>query len=251
MSENSEKTDESTGVEAIEGSPTDRESDADEQECLIVEIRVPTDALPLGETLAKLDVRVEFEQVVPSVERPLQYLWTSNGNLDAFEEAASTDPTVESVRRVTALEHGGLYELGWTDPGTPLLEWFDGGHGTILQLDGEVDEWHLKLRIESRDALASLQGHCHEHDIEFELVRLYRFTEPKMGQFNVSEKQFEALMTALEMGYFEIPRDATLGDLADALDISKRAASERLRRGQTNLVHNSLVVGRPSGLGLN
>lgn len=239
-----------TDAETTEGPTTDREDQADDRECLIVEIRVPTDALPLGETLARLDIHVEFEQIVPSVERPLPYLWTSDGNLEAFEEAVSTDSTVESARRVAALNDGGLYELEWTDPKTPLLEWFDGGNGTILQLDGEVDEWHLKLRVESRDALGSLQNHCNERDIEFELVRLYRFTQPKMGQFNVSEKQFEALMTALEMGYFEIPRDTTLGDLADALGISKRAASERLRRGQTNLVYNTLVVGRPSAIGL-
>lgn len=106
------------------------------------------------------------------------------------------------------------------------------------------------MRIESRAALGSFQDHCEERNVEFELVRLYRLTEAKMGQFNVSEKQFNALLTALEMGYFEIPRDATLGDLAEALGISKRAASERLRRGQTNLLYNSLVVGNPTAIGL-
>lgn len=244
----SDAIDGSTSTEASEEHATD--GSATERECLIVELRVPTDALPFGEALARLDdARVEFEQLVPSAERPFPYLWTSSGDLDAFEEAASADPTVESARRIAALNHGGLYELEWADPETPLLEWFDGANGTVLELDGEVDEWHLELRVESHDVLGSLQDYCNEHDIGFELIRLFRLTEPKMGQFNVSEKQFEALLTALEMGYFEIPRDATLDDLADALGISKRAASERLRRGQTNLVHNSLVVGRPSGVG--
>jgi predicted DNA binding protein len=106
------------------------------------------------------------------------------------------------------------------------------------------------MRVESRAALGTFQDQCDEHGIEFELVRLYCLTEPKMGQFNVSEKQFEALLAALEMDYFAIPREATLGDLADVLGISKRAASERLRRGQTNLLHNSLVIGRPTAIGL-
>lgn len=123
MSDNrGDGVDDGTSAETTEGSTADPDDQADDQECLIVEIRVPTSALPLGETLARLDVRVEFEQIVPSAERPLPYLWTNNGGLDAFEEAVSADPTVESARRVAALENGGLYELEWTDPGTPLLE---------------------------------------------------------------------------------------------------------------------------------
>jgi hypothetical protein len=243
--------DESTGTKTIEQSAV--ESDTTEEECLIVELRLPTDALPFGEALSRLDgVRVEFEQIVPASENPLPYLWVDDGGHGGFEAAVSADPTVERIRHVSDLNgDGGLYELGWTDLESTLLEWFDGGDGTILQLDGEIDEWHVKMRVESRAALGSFQEHCRERGIEFELVRLYRLTEPKMGQFNVSEKQLEALITALEIGYFEIPRDATLGDLADALGVSKRAASERLRRGQTNLVHNSLVIGRPTGIGLN
>lgn len=223
----------------------------DEEGCLVVEIRMPTGVFPFGEALTRLDdVRVEFEQVVPCREQPLPYLWTTDDDPEAFEEAVSTDPTVERIRRITSLNSGALYGLEWAELETTLLEWFDGGDGSILQLDGEIDEWHVKLRIESRKALGSLQEYCDEQDIDFELVRLYRLTEPKMGQYNVSEKQFDAMLTALELGYFEIPRDATLDDVADALDITSRAASERLRRGQTNLLHNTLLVGRPTGIGL-
>lgn len=142
-SDNSKNTDESTGVEAIEGSSTDRGDDADEQECLIVEIRVPTDALPLGKTLARLDVRVEFEQVVPSVARPLQYLWTSNGNLDAFEEAAGL---LANSRRRHAIER-----LRSVDGSIGLADLADEvatvEHGTIISEipAEEVKRVHLDL----------------------------------------------------------------------------------------------------------
>lgn len=242
-----------TGAETTEEIEHARKgrSDAD-QECLVIELRLPVDSLPFGEALASLDgVRVEFEQIVPTSENPLPYLWVDGGNSADFETAASADPTVERARHVSDLNgSNALYELEWTDLETTLWDWFDGGDGTILQLDGQFDEWHLKMRIESRAALGAFQDHCEERGIGFELVRLYRLTEAKMGQYNVSEKQFEALLMALELGYFEIPRDATLGDLANELGISKRAASERLRRGQTNLLHNSLIVGSQSGIGV-
>jgi predicted DNA binding protein len=43
------------------------------------------------------------------------------------------------------------------------------------------------------------------------------------------------------MGYFEEPRDATLGDVAAELDISQPAASGLLRRGIKRLVVSSLM----------
>jgi predicted DNA binding protein len=44
--------------------------------------------------------------------------------------------------------------------------------------------------------------------------------------------QEKALRTASDMGYFEVPRAVDASDVADALDISKSAFLERLRRGQ-------------------
>ena len=76
-------------------------------------------------------------------------------------------------------------------------------------------------------------------------------TEPKMGQFNLSEKQRETLVTALEMGYFKIPRESTLDEIAKTLDISTNSTSERLRRAQTNLVSNTVTIGQPAGIGIN
>ena len=41
------------------------------------------------------------------------------------------------------------------------------------------------------------------------------------------------------------PREADLGDVADRLDISHQALSERLRRGHTNLIKETIGVGAP------
>ena len=57
----------------------------------------------------------------------------------------------------------------------------------------------------------------------------------------LTDKQHEVIATALEMGYFEIPRDCTLQDLASELDISHQAASERLRRGMKTIVESNMI----------
>ena len=52
----------------------------------------------------------------------------------------------------------------------------------------------------------------------------------------ITTKQQEAMETAMEMGYYESPRSADLGDLATELDISESAASQRLNAAETKLV---------------
>ncbi|WP_436907797.1 helix-turn-helix domain-containing protein [Halosimplex marinum] len=52
----------------------------------------------------------------------------------------------------------------------------------------------------------------------------------------LTHPQRAAVRTAHRMGYFEIPRTATLDDVAAELGISASSCSERLRRAQTHLV---------------
>lgn len=56
----------------------------------------------------------------------------------------------------------------------------------------------------------------------------------------LTERQQEALSQAAALGYFEIPREIQLGDLADRLGTSESALSELLRRGQARLVYAHL-----------
>lgn len=52
----------------------------------------------------------------------------------------------------------------------------------------------------------------------------------------LSDKQMETLQTALECGYFEVPRGITLKELAKELGCSHQATSERLRRANNRIV---------------
>jgi len=56
----------------------------------------------------------------------------------------------------------------------------------------------------------------------------------------LTDRQREALVTAREMGYFEVPRAASLGGVADELGITASSLSERLRRAQDCLVERAV-----------
>ena len=75
----------------------------------------------------------------------------------------------------------------------------------------------------------------------FTLLRLTRDGEPEAPGDGLTDPQHEALRTAYEMGYFEIPRAASLEDVAAELDITASSLSERLRRAQTHLVETTVA----------
>jgi predicted DNA binding protein len=59
---------------------------------------------------------------------------------------------------------------------------------------------------------------------------------------SLSGVEQETLAVAVEAGYFQSPRQTTLGDLAEEFDISKPAFSKNLRRGQQKLLGDVVDV---------
>jgi predicted DNA binding protein len=57
----------------------------------------------------------------------------------------------------------------------------------------------------------------------------------------LTERQRECLHAALRRGYFEVPRECTLAELAETLDVDKSTASETIRRGQARVLEQFLV----------
>jgi predicted DNA binding protein len=55
---------------------------------------------------------------------------------------------------------------------------------------------------------------------------------------NLSDGQKRAIFTAIDEGYYEIPRETTTADIAEQLGISRRTFEEHLRRAENKLVKN-------------
>jgi predicted DNA binding protein len=52
----------------------------------------------------------------------------------------------------------------------------------------------------------------------------------------LTDRQFEAVETATGMGYYAVPREASLSDVASALGVAESTASELLRRAESRLM---------------
>ncbi len=77
-------------------------------------------------------------------------------------------------------------------------------------------------------------------DLEIESVRPAGELGGPEDNGILTATQLEALDAALEAGYYDIPRDITLRDLAESLGVSASSLSERIRRAEARLVRTHL-----------
>jgi hypothetical protein len=86
------------------------------------------------------------------------------------------------------------------------------------------------------DRLSTLDSTLRAAGLEFEVESVRTDSPPEdPSSPDLTDRQAEVLATAFEAGYFEIPRGATVAEVADASGVSKSTASDVLRRAIRNL----------------
>lgn len=175
-------------------------------------------------------------------------VWATGGDFDAFEDALPSDPTVEEYRVLADVGDRRLYRLTLSAVGEESSTYVAATDEDIVLLDLTMtgDEARMIVRVPSREALRTYATVCRRLDIPFRLQRLYEEGESGNDdqdghQFGLTDAQREALVRALEMGYFDVPRGASVDEIADELDVSGQAVSTLLRRGQTNLLRSTVA----------
>lgn len=211
----------------------------------VAEIELDAAEFALQETLTALDdVEFEVERVVAhDQDHVMPYVWISGADRDAIETALQDDPSVEDVELLSEQDTRWLYQMSWVGHIRSLVQILVEEESTILTAFGKDSRWDLRILFPDRDALSRTYEFCQDAGLEINLRRIYDHDNARAGQYDLTEKQEEALMAAYEHGFFDIPRDITLEALADELDVSHQALSERLRRGYHNMVEEGLVVG--------
>jgi predicted DNA binding protein len=147
---------------------------------------------------------------------------------------------VADIQRLSEADDRRLYrvELTGAAPVVTYDVWIDLG-AARLEMRYTKGRWHTRMRFPDRQSLSTFSGFCDDHGLDFRLDRLYDINASHdLPRDGLTSCQRETLQLAHERGYFTVPREATLGDLATDLGVSNQAVSERLRRGCTRLVGN-------------
>lgn len=207
-------------------------------------LRLESPALPLTETLAEA-ATATVQPVTGAGTGPTLggHLFTvRTDDFDRFEAALSRDRTIDSFERVVAREGEAVYSFEYAADATVFSAAISAVNGVSLEWTNDDTTWTVRVWLPDREALASLWEFASDHDVDFSLERVSDYASTVDAEFGLTPDQREAIVLALEMGYFEEPRAATLEEVAAELGISQPAAGGRLRRGIRRLVVSTVAV---------
>lgn len=214
--------------------------------CVYSDVVIPPEEFVLSRPLrAHPDLRIELERAVLVGTEPSPYLWVANACGASIEATIESDPAIDHVESVDPVEDELLVRVRWRDRDGGFLRTLVDTSATCLKCVGTHDAWHLSLRFRSSSGLAEWYHRCTNDDrrIVIQNIRTGANSPERHQSSNLSTPQREAIYTALERGYFSVPRKITLQELADALGVSDTAASQRLRRGLEVLLTDVLPGG--------
>jgi len=175
----------------------------------------------------------------------MPFLWGSGCEPDSLYESLQHDPTVEDVTVMSRFDDEYLFEIDWTPRVALLFEALLSHEGSaLLNAYTSGSDWCFRLLYPDEACLESVEDECKELGLDMDVERVYSLSEAFTREhFQLTEKQYDTIVAAYEAGYYDIPREVNLKQLADSIGVSHQALSERLRRGHEELMANSLGMG--------
>lgn len=211
----------------------------------IAEIRIAADEFALAETLGAVPETV-FEAVrivAHGTEHVLPLLWAeTSSEFDHLEERIRHDSSVENVRCVAKRASEQLYHVEWTSRAKSLVNAINRRDGIVLGATGASEAWNLRVLFPDRNALSAMYTIATDNGHQLDVQRISDLTDGRGRWYGLTDNQYHALVTAYERGYYDIPQEVTLEELADEFEVTSQAVSQRLHRGYKNLIENTLVI---------
>lgn len=214
---------------------------------IVVDITIPAESFELGRIFSEFrDLSVRFERIVPLRAELLPLLWVANEDRSEIKAALEEHPQTEHVQSITTANDEELFEVGWQPDLNGLIRTMIETDARLLKAEGTAEEWEFRLRFATHEDLTAFNQAVTDQGIPLLLRQLHNPAE-STDQSPLSSKQRETIEQAYHCGYFNVPRDSTVTDLADSMEISDSALSQRLRRGLSVLVRESLISEETGG----
>lgn len=198
---------------------------------------------PTLEALPSLDVELE-RQYALDPDQPIAFCWIGSRDPERLERILSQDETIATFERIERTDETALYRLCRSETGVvqAYRRWVAAG-GELLECRSSDGRWAVKMRFPDRESFSQYHAFLEGEGVEFHLHRLADGTQSRNGRTksSLTDPQREALSLAYEHGFFNVPRETGLAEIAERLDISTQAVSERLRRGQAQLARERLL----------
>lgn len=204
---------------------------------VVTNLRVPGDQFELGRLLRQSEsVEVTFERTVPTGTRaPFPYMWVETDDHSTFTRLVEDDQVIDWIDLVHRDGNRGLYSVNWSDETDQFLGCLRETEVVVLNASGCVNSWAFELRFDSHGDVSRFQRVCKEHNISLSVDRIVTESVSDSPEERLTKIQRETIELALRRGYFNVPRETSMVDLADELGVSDQAVSARIRRAMKHL----------------
>lgn len=146
-------------------------------------------------------------------------------------EAMRAHPSIHDHERLEAEDTRSLGKYETTD--TALYEFVEQSGFTIEFPVDVQNGWYEFDLTGTREEFETLRDTLEASPLPFELESLVSTTD---SESLLTARQRELLDVAVREGYFEVPRECTLSELAETVGVDKSTASTVLRRGEATLL---------------
>lgn len=205
----------------------------------IVEVAVPAADLALEETFQTApDLTVESIQAATADgDAALSALTVEGG--DEVERTIRRDATVESASALATLAEESVLQVDWTTSTADRIHVIHPNDGVVLEARGTDGTWCFRVLFGECEATEAWYRDCRDSDLRMDVESVHDPTTTVWSRDSgLSEKQYATLESALERGFYEVPRQVTLQELAAEFHVSHQALSERLSRAHRTTISN-------------
>lgn len=213
---------------------------------VIANISIPAEEFSLGDVLeVREGVKIRLEATIPTGQMTIPYFWVKAPDAAAVETTLRSSALVENVRVLDSVNDEKLFRVDWSRNINGLIESISEYDVAVLAGEGHGDHWSFQLRFRESDDLSEFYRALVEKGISVELEGVHNPVDStRIGEFGLTDEQREALAVAFESGYFAVPRQTSLVELAEELGISDSAVSQRIRRGLSKIVSATIGADR-------
>jgi predicted DNA binding protein len=188
------------------------------------------------------DATVELEPAVANPDGHALLVVETEASRHDTDLALRESPDTAAVEAFGGDEQRWRYRVTWDGDTRRLIQQLVTTGVTLVGVHGTTGRWKLRLVAPERAAIARAYDVFEDRGCDFHCRSITAGEGTWPSHIGLSDKQRAALTKAFEVGYYDVPREATAQELAGDLDISHQALSERLRRAHRGLIADSHLI---------
>jgi hypothetical protein len=188
------------------------------------------------------DASLRLLAAAPVGDRTMELGEARGGDPRAVAEAIRDHPDVLDYELLHCDDERMLSKYETHDQA--LFE-FLGGSSLLPEFPLVVENGVMSFGITaSQQEFSEFGDRLDDSGLRYELVSVVHRDDAAGGA--LTDRQRECLDVAWRMGYFEVPRDCTLAEVADSLDVDTSTVSETIRRGTARVLEQFMMERRRS-----